>query len=172
LKDAREIIRRHLRDESIRVIARALGLPRTSVHRVVQEYRAAQQRQRPGWAADGERDDAEFDALVSRYEGSLHADAEPDPVLVAELREGGVDVECEETLDLLRAYTQDPNPLNEFRLQNAPKTAQWWSVRNKLGQLLTEEEEIKAKLTAGWRYRDGAWRTPEEALSWRGRADW
>jgi hypothetical protein len=42
---AQEIVRRHAHGESVREIARAVRLPRTSVHRTIQQYRAAQQAQ-------------------------------------------------------------------------------------------------------------------------------
>jgi IclR helix-turn-helix domain len=145
LKDAREIIRRHGQRQSIREIARALGLPRTSVHRVVQEYRAAQQRQRPGWMAGDERDDAEFGALVSQYEGGLSCS----------------DVRSAEDVMAL-------GDLERFRSDHLPADhpAKGWVVgeagyRELAGDWAT-------------RPRGAARQSPEsvEALSWRDRADW
>jgi hypothetical protein len=108
--------------------------------------------------------DAEMAALVSKYEGGTAPGfvlADADPVLVARLRDNGVDLEHPDTLAALAGVTADPtNELWKFRLGRAPKTEAWWEGRNKLGQLLTEEAEIKAKLAAGWRYREFAWHPP------------
>lgn len=62
LRDAQEIVRRHLRGEHVRPIASALGLPRNTVHRVIQDYRRAQR--------EVERD-AEQAALLSKYSDTL-----------------------------------------------------------------------------------------------------
>ncbi|MDP7728938.1 MULTISPECIES: helix-turn-helix domain-containing protein [Mycobacterium] len=62
---AQEIVRPHLAGESVRVIAAAVDLPRTSVHRVIQDYRRAQE------GADDPEVDAELDALLSKYQGGL-----------------------------------------------------------------------------------------------------
>ena len=155
---AQEVIRRHGAGESRRSIARGLGLARTSVDRIVAEYQAAQ------LGADDAELGAELDALVSKYEGGVPAGFgvdDADPVLVAELVASGVDVEHEDALAVLAALTRDPgDALARWRIGHLPRTAEWWAGRNKLGQLLTEEAEIKAKLAAGWRYREGAWHPP------------
>jgi hypothetical protein len=41
--------------------------------------------------------------------------ADADEELMASLRDAGVDLEDEGTLELLRAYTEDPNALNKWR---------------------------------------------------------
>jgi hypothetical protein len=68
LLTAQEITRRHLAGESVRVIARAVGLPRMSVQRVIQNYRRAQV------GADDPDLDAELGALLSKFEGGLKYD--------------------------------------------------------------------------------------------------
>jgi hypothetical protein len=159
LAAAQEVIRRHGAGESARSIARGLELSRTSVDRIIYEYKAAQEALESGDV------DAELAALVSKYEGGSAPGfvlADADPVLVEKLVASGVDLDAEETLELLAAFTADPNALNKFRLGHAPKTAEWRSMRNKCGQLLTEEAQIKAKLAAGWRYRNFAWHPPTE----------
>ncbi len=54
----REIVRRHIRGHSVREIARALSRPRTSVHRVIQDYRAQE-------AEQAGPDDWELDAALA-----------------------------------------------------------------------------------------------------------
>jgi NADH:ubiquinone oxidoreductase subunit E len=62
LRAAQEIIRRHVAGESVRTIARAVQLPRTSVHRVIQDYRRAQ--------LDAEVD-AEAATALAKYDGAV-----------------------------------------------------------------------------------------------------
>ena len=66
LRDAQEIVRRNGSGESIRDIARDMGLPRNSVWRVVQEYRRAQAR-----AAKVDELDSETAALLAKYDGGM-----------------------------------------------------------------------------------------------------
>ncbi len=80
LRDSQEIIRRHKKREKARAIAREMKLPRNTVTRVIDEYQAAQRRERPPWSASDSDDDvrnehdaAEFDALVARYDSGLKA---------------------------------------------------------------------------------------------------
>jgi hypothetical protein len=70
LLQAQEVIARQLQGESVRSIARALGLARTSVARIVAEYEAAQE------ALDsGEDLNSEHAALVAKYsDGGMKAD--------------------------------------------------------------------------------------------------
>lgn len=66
LLHAQDIIRRHGAGEKERSIARGLGLARTSVHRVIEQYQAAQEL-----VDSGEDLNSEYAALVSKYEGGL-----------------------------------------------------------------------------------------------------
>jgi hypothetical protein len=59
---AQEVIRRHGAGESVRSIARALGLARTSVARIVAEYEAAREV-----VDSGEDLNSEYAALVAKY---------------------------------------------------------------------------------------------------------
>ena len=58
LRDAQQIIHQHLAGESVRSISKAVGLSRTSVHRVIQDFRAAQR---------AEDTDSEMAALLAKY---------------------------------------------------------------------------------------------------------
>lgn len=171
LAGAQEIIRRYTDGQTIRAIARDMGLARTSVDRVVKQYQEALDAQ----AVDDA--DAEINALLARWEGGTPQDftlEDADPELVADLRAAGIDVEHPETLSVLAALTAHPtDELARYRLQHVPRTAEWHAERTPHGRLKTEQAEIDAKLAAGWRYRDGAWHPPVgEGLDWRGRADW
>jgi hypothetical protein len=174
LRANQEIIRRHLRDESVRAIAAAVGVPRMSVQRTIQQYKRARAQRDDDLRDDGERD-AELGALLSKYEGGVSGDfsiGNADPVLVARLVANGVDVEHPDTLMLLERVTVDPaDELARFRLSYAPRTAAWWAGRNKLGQPLAEAAELKAKFEAGWRYRDFAWHPPATEPTSSGWAD-
>jgi hypothetical protein len=63
LKDAREIVRRHRRGEALRPIAAALGLSKTTVERVIKDFRRAQ--------AEAEHD-VEQAAMLSKLLGGAH----------------------------------------------------------------------------------------------------
>ena len=76
LRVAQEIVARHLRGESVRVIARAVKLPRTSVHRVIVEYRRAQRDAQV---------DAEAAALLSKYDVGLSCEDVTRSEQIAEL---------------------------------------------------------------------------------------
>jgi hypothetical protein len=156
---AQDVIRRHSQGESVRSIARALGLARTSVARIVAEYDAAQE------ALDSGDLNAEYAALVSKYQAGFDAEefdvADADSELVARLVAGGVDMEAEETLQVLWALTADPgNSLATYRIPHLPRTAEWRAGRDKLGRPLAEAAELNAKIAAGWRYHDFAWHPP------------
>ncbi len=147
----------------MRVIARAVGLPPTTVYRVIREYRAAQQQQH-----DLDHEVAsEARALLAKYEaagvGAKDFDvADADPVLVARLVASGVDITDEESVAVMAALTKDPgDELARWRIGSLPRTAEWWEGRNKLGQLLTERAVTDAKIAAGWRYHDFAWHSME-----------
>ena len=156
---AQEIIRLFKAGESVRSIARAVGLPRTSVHRTIQEYRVALTVE-----TDDDALAAECAALVARYDGGADADFcldDADPVLVAQLRDAGVDLDEPGTLALVARVTADPSDeLARFQLAHAPRTAAWWSVRNACGQLVVERAKSDAMIDAGWRYHSFGWHDP------------
>jgi Homeodomain-like domain len=170
LLDAQEIIRRHRAGEKVRAIARALGLPRTTVTRVIEQFQAAEGASELGDV------DAEAAALVAKFAAGFDPDftvADADPALVARLVADGVDIEAVEddndggtykpAYHVLAVLTADPSDaFGQFRSHHLPRTQEWWSIRNNVGQLLTEEAEIREKQAAGWRYRNFAWRSPEE----------
>jgi hypothetical protein len=159
LRHAQEIVRLRGEGWHVRAIARELGLSRGSVNNVLLQYEAA--------LAGSEDDDlqAENHALVTKYGAGVDGDFsvdDADPVLVAELRASGVDLEDAETLEALALVTADPNnELARWRLQNSPKTDAWWEGRDPLGRPLSEVAELQAKLDSGWRYHGFAWHPPE-----------
>ena len=164
LLTAQEIIRRHGAGESVRTTAREVGLPRTSVHRVIAQYRAAQRHQHD---VDDELA-SEAAALLAKYGGGVDAEgfdiADADPVVVSGLVANGVDISDPQSIAVIAALTKDPtNELALYRCGHLPRTAEWWSVRNPLGQLLSEEAEIKTKIAGGWRYHDFGWHAPADA---------
>jgi hypothetical protein len=138
LLSAQEVVRRHRAGESVRVIARAVGLPRTSVHRIIQEYRRARD------ASPLERElDAELDALLSRYEGGFDAEtfdiADADPELVARLVANGVDITDPASTAVIAALTRDPtNALAKWRAGHLPRTAEWLAGHDMLGRPLLD----------------------------------
>jgi hypothetical protein len=129
---AQEVIRRHGAGESARSIARGLGLSRTSVDRIVQQYRDAQ-RQR-------EELDAEAATLVAKYEGGFNADfdiADADPELVARFEDLGIDLTDPDAVGVLAALTNSPtDALSNWRIGHLPKTAEWQAGHDMLGRQL------------------------------------
>jgi hypothetical protein len=124
----------------VREIARAVGLPRTSVHRVIQQFRAAQQAQS---SLDTELDDelaAEAAAVLAKYAGGFDAEfdiADADPELVARLVAGGVDLTHPDAAGVLAPLTRNPaDPLTNWRIGHLPRTAEWLAGHDMLGRPL------------------------------------
>jgi hypothetical protein len=127
---AQEVIRRHSQGESVRSIARALGLARTSVARIVAEYQAAQE------SLDSGDLNSERAALVSKYEGGYEGFdiADADPELIARLVAGGVDITDSASIAVMAALTTDPgDALADWRIRHLPRTAEWLASRDMLG---------------------------------------
>jgi hypothetical protein len=172
LRDSQEIIRRYQAGEKDRGIARAMGLHRETVRRVIGEYKAAQETQRVGRpeggglaAEDLDDLDTEAAALLAKYEGGFDAEAfdiaDADPELVARFEGLGIDLTDPDAVAVLAALTRSPtDPLNTWRIRHLPKTAEWQAGHDKLGRPLAEAAVVNAKVAAGWRYHDFAWHPP------------
>ncbi len=103
-KLTQQIIRRHAHGESIREISRATGMPRTSVHRIVQEQKRAQAE------ADAEQEQ-ELQAELDDLDKGL-----PYDILSTEQQMQ------RELSEILADLATDPNDaLAKYRLRHIPK---------------------------------------------------
>jgi hypothetical protein len=146
-------------------IARAVRLPRTSVHRTIQQYRAAQQAQ----SSPDDELTAESAAVLAKYGGGFDADefdiADAPTELPERFERMGIDLTDEAAISCMAKPVEDPaDALANWRVTHLPRTAEWRAGHDKLGRPLAEAAELNARIAAGWRHRNFSWHRPARGV--------